>query len=54
MSDQRERIRNFERISKFHMCEQSSHIRKPVIECESGVIAFKNSRESRGSEWRGL
>ncbi len=52
MSDCKERIGNFEQYSKFHMCGQSPHIRKPDFECENEVIVFKSSRESRGSKRR--
>ncbi len=36
------------------MREQSDFIQEPNIECENGVIAFKSSRGSRDSKWRGL
>jgi len=35
------------------MCEYNEHIENHEIECENGVIAFKNSRESRDSKWSG-
>ena len=36
-------IRNFEKISKFHMCEQSSHIRKL-----EGTERFESQNEMEG------
>ncbi len=47
MREQSDFIRSFETSSKLHMCEQSSHIRKPDIECENGVIAFGTSKQLR-------
>ena len=53
MRERSDCIQSFETSSKLHMCEHSSHIRKPGIECESEAIAFKSSNKVRDSEWRG-